>query len=1709
MTDENTSEETINDKILVEGKEDHKAVEGAVTGWDGDKIRADNELLFNSISRPHTSKYGMKQKKTQDNPRPQTGPSRAREPLEKEENKDDLPPRPKTTNKTKTLLNYNTKATTTVGASASRPKSTPNAAQYGVVGNANELKPSTTDDNDTKLEGKIQPEEDKEKTVEEEEDNEEPLPDITSKKSNEKIKLEVENKNRIWFKGRKVALMEHIHFQNTGKSLQEQISSIYKIVREHDEKVFNLQERSATRGDLDALARTKADKTVIDKESAIFAERTQKQLREKCDLDYAKQRLKTKVEWVGLKDAVSGFVRPMMFEIIAQKLPEAVEETKAGLVLMIQRMFDIDPSQKADMEAVKALRQECERLQKHVAESDRVHTEAIRSFTETVALVRAEVQESAEERLQEQIDFLNKACDQKLDDMTEKMEALMETSRERVKNSVQSLKEKNERIMLRLKEEGLEIVNEFAAECKKEKKKFVADVQAKYASDMKELHSRVKGCERVCADANLVISTLKQKMREQDNFVKQTLKRVDTCEKQQVAVSNSMGEFEKDCQDLRETEVQMKRDLSAVENVFEKLSKSVDITSDKLANMKEEAEENKKELIKKIEMMIEKNKASGGKIQGRVRALEDFGKNVQRKNDLRLQDLERTIFDRLHLVGQHQQQNVKDFQKNLEKLRKEMLGKVLKKAKDIDNTNKNVKKQGKLVHNVQVSFKEMRVELQRLLKTEDKVEKLLASMENGPNGIAMAALQKAEHVQKQLDEQLQHGVFVRNGTGDPMQNQAFMTLEDDPPQEEYVDPIIEQLRDLHDEKINTEEAFKDIDNTLKSTKTERREIVKQLREAKKKNDKVTASKLGEQLDRLDEDIEKISVQHEDSKKELDSANQNVEALKNVAIAGGKTEKQLANMIEETEETDYPFEHSESAPQHAGHSRQSSTGSLMVSLPSVPKSRDRLSTRTPKSRGGTGSRGSQIGGIVGIEIEALQVEMESERNLRMELETEIKDTRRTQDALLHTQEQLREQIHGLKIFLETETQNSISKVMERVEALMETNQIKQIEDMENQRLRLEKANTEMRKDQETLIKKLKDSNSTLKKQLLSSGVEFHMDSIDDHDDVKTSVHNENSMRNIQLQAEAQVMLQDIQIQHREEMEKMREEFLVAKKHVGQEKIHELNDVIANMRKMHQETLAEHQKDMERMKAKIAQHSLKVDSYKAVAEADLAETNHAKRLMEEQTRILAELDVNQLAAQLNDKVEKEFFGNMEIRFESEVKQLEEVSKLAQEQHLEAVAKETEKHIHSLKAASKEVRESHEKHLSGHRENILEMANSMQEQHEKHMGEVQGVVSEVHKSLSDINENSKYHMQKFGIQSQQVQMKISDFEKIHKREESKQEYRHLCEMRKLQNMMMKDRKNMEKELQVAKTDAEKEHEQFIKFTAKLSHETDKMKRKYEQQLADLQVRIQNGFVSKEFAKNKMAIYAEQETLSRIQNTGMNPIDPDHIQESPQEAHQAGDPKLKILSVTDAIAVDSREASPNVSIPKYSRPNSEKRVSYSPEMPTSYTMHSSNYGESEKWGKSRDGVGNTPMLSIDNNISSSDQNRLVATSLEGRNIDMFIHKTEFGLNSTKQLIVAVHERLSSEIVALQDIVKRFSKEGDVSRRLEAFWSQVGDLKNWKDKVVDLTEENKTLLSELRRTRQDHLILQSPIRTSPNKYKVRKNNKKKNMNERVMLPNV
>ena len=87
----------------------------------------------------------------------------------------------------------------------------------------------------------------------------------------------------------------------------------------------------------------------------------------------------------------------------------------------------------------------------------------------------------------------------------------------------------------------------------------------------------------------------------------------------------------------------------------------------------------------------------------------------------------------------------------------------------------------------------------------------------------------------------------------------------------------------------------------------------------------------------------------------------------------------------------------------------------------------------------------------------------------------------------------------------------------------------------------------------------------------------------------------------------------------------------------------------------------------MNAKIAQHSLKVDSYKAVAEADQAESNYAKGLIDEQKRILEQLDVNQLATKMYSIVEHKIFEGLESRFEDNIVQLQKVSKAAQKEHM----------------------------------------------------------------------------------------------------------------------------------------------------------------------------------------------------------------------------------------------------------------------------------------------------------------------------------------------------------------------------------------------------------------------------------------------------------
>ena len=77
-----------------------------------------------------------------------------------------------------------------------------------------------------------------------------------------KAETRMEGKNkRVFYVNRKVAIMEEVHLKNSGKSLQEQLNHMQKILKTNVEKVGHIEDRGATKGDIDALARQKCDKT--------------------------------------------------------------------------------------------------------------------------------------------------------------------------------------------------------------------------------------------------------------------------------------------------------------------------------------------------------------------------------------------------------------------------------------------------------------------------------------------------------------------------------------------------------------------------------------------------------------------------------------------------------------------------------------------------------------------------------------------------------------------------------------------------------------------------------------------------------------------------------------------------------------------------------------------------------------------------------------------------------------------------------------------------------------------------------------------------------------------------------------------------------------------------------------------------------------------------------------------------------------------------------------------------------------------------------------------------------------------------------------------------------------------------------------------------------------------------------------------------------
>ena len=1689
---------------------------GEVTAWDKEQVDAVAEaetqetlsassalLMTTKIpSRPQTTAITKESAGIKDSQgRPQTGPSSSSVPSSNAENKEKIsPPRPKTSAGNNAPIGPQQEE-----SKPFRPKSTPSAKQYGIQPlnrlNPEHLNPEHHKAPDTVSEIELGETEQGHALVETRgiEVVERVMPTVSNRKPKGEFKLELTPKDGVWHKGRKVALMEHIHFKHTGKSLQEQISSIHKKVREHDELVNNLLERSATRGDLDALARTKADKSVLEKEAAINQTRVKQQLEEKSDLAWTESKLKTKVEWTGLKSAVSSFVRPLMFDIIAQKLPEAVEETKAGLVMMIQRMFEVDPEAKADMEAVKALRDTVEKLQKQIVISDRAHKDAVKGFADQVALVRAEVQESAEERLQEQIDFLNNACDTKLSDMTEKMEVLMETSKAQVKSSVASLQDKNARMMLRMQEEGSAMVHVFIEECKTEKKKFVHDVTEKYANDMKEIHHKVKHCERVCADANIVITALKSQLKQVEGFVKETTKRMTACEKQTASMSVVVEEYSKDFEDVRETEIQLRKDLSAVEGVFEKLTRSVDQTNLKVSNLTGVVDENFRESMKKLDSVNVNAQDALAKLGTRVRALEDMSKAGGRKIDLKIQDIERSFFDRLNIQAQQSLQDTKDVQKNVDKVSKELIKNMQKKTKEISKVDDACKKINKQFQASQHVQKEIKQELKVLRKVEVKVETLLEGMNKGnkQSGMALAALQRAEKLQEELQ-----AATVQNKD----QQQQIQEMIDSYPQEEpEPDPMVLQLEELQTFEQNLKSGQSKFTEKIQNLKITRKSMIKQMRDAKEKGDKVAAKQLQKALDTVDDQVETMEVEHNELEKQLDETTESIKALQAVVYAadGGS-----------------PPNHENAPSAVALPVTADSKGSeVVVSIPSVPQSRERLSSRA--SRKTNRSRGS-VGGFMQAEIDALQAEIEAERNLRMSLEEETRDLHRTMNALLHTQESFREKIVEMRHMIIEETKHAVDNSAAMMEGMVENVKLKHIEEMEEQRVRLEKSHENMRRDQELMLKQLQESNRNLKAQLTSGGATFQMSSVntesesdsmwransnqlerhpslivpvEDGKNVGASTNTNGDQSNnialnaqIMYEANAQLVFDGMRDKYEEDMNKLRAEIQQSREHAKVGKIEELSNYITSLKKMHEESTKEHAKEIEKMHAQIASHNLKVESYAAIAEADQSDAESKQNIIDEQLRIMKELDIESLAKQLHEKVHEKLLAHVDFKCDDHLAKIKEHSentllknKDYHEEHRNVLNAEAKRHVSSLLKASKEVQDTHQRHLSGHHDRILEMAETFQNQHTQHIKEVQKVVAEVHKSLTDINENSRYHMQKFQIQSQQVQIKIADLDERHERETAKAEYKHMREMRQLQNMTLEDRNNVRDELAQVRAEAENEHKTFLEFTGKLTHETEKMTKKFEAEMEQMKLRLENSQKNQLEAEKLLEDYARQETMRRISSLEL----PQGHAEDPFVG-RARELNQKSLPADNRSIQKGFSSVAQFPMSPPSRQSRVKSVEFR-DMPRvtaemgPYAAFSMSQGRFEDQHQAQSGTRpNQPILHV----------ATAPLLADGRDLDLFVNQTEIAMKNAKQLIVAVHERLSGEIQTLQQKLSSVVGADEFDSKIKLFWSKVGDLSAWKNKVVDLTEENDALLKELRRKSPTSHIFTSPKRRSKTKKK-------------------
>ena len=595
------------------------------------------------------------------------------------------------------------------------------------------------------------------------------------------------NHKRTFYANRKVAIVEELHFQKSGRSLQQQMDKVQSVLKLQVKKVNTIEERGATKGDIDALSKSKVDVSEANLTSLRIETRIREGLDQKLDIIKAEKALKKKVNLVDLKGKVKGFVQPLVHTIIGERLPEAVEETKNGLVQLVKRMFDVDPEQKADMQNVNRLIKANEEAQAALRSQEERHAADVAALRNEVATALAEVRQTANEKLQEQTDFMKREMDSKISEMTESLEKIQSETEAKLTSTVEDLKTKNQKALDKCTSEIKEAYDDFVGRAENKHAKFKTEIDLKYQKDIGSMTQRVERCVEQCKEMGSFFKSVKGRMKELQSAQQGVLVKVDKMSATVGSFESKFDSIHADTQDLRAEDIDIKLAVSDLDNSMKEVRKTLQENIEHLQNVMMDSKDGREALSKRINDLKQRTHTGSTKAEGKVKSLESKMKGQERELAKQIGNQEKMLLDQVRIASQQEADELRDAKQAIERRFVSMNSSIRAKEREIGALRKQALAYQRDVKRIELRIDEGEAKVgiidKRVKKLHAKniLDKVLGLMKpKGPGSkskqspmqkkmLELAAAKKAEN---QLAEISPHNVGWSTSSNEPIVNNS-------------------------------------------------------------------------------------------------------------------------------------------------------------------------------------------------------------------------------------------------------------------------------------------------------------------------------------------------------------------------------------------------------------------------------------------------------------------------------------------------------------------------------------------------------------------------------------------------------------------------------------------------------------------------------------------------------------------------------------------------------------------------------------------------------------------------------------------------------------------------------------------------------------------------------------------------------------------------